>query len=260
MIDKTKLAKLLRDLEKLKAVKDGGALGGLLFDLANKLEGLKGEKGDTPLRGLDYWTDKDIKEIIDEAVRRVRALIPSPKDGKNGRDGNDGIRGRDGRDGVDGKDGESADIASVIREVEKALTPLLPKIEEIENKLPMLGKPIRDALEILPEDEKLKIEAIENLRKELDDLKKRPISVGGGGFNYGALDLHIIDDETPTGTPNGALTTFTINHAPSPVSSLKVYVDGQRKKLTTDYTFSGTTITFLSAPLTDSIITVEYRI
>lgn len=46
------------------------------------------------------------------------------------------------------------------------------------------GEDIRDALEALPEGEKLEINAIENLRKELDELKKKILhlmSVGGAG-------------------------------------------------------------------------------
>lgn len=142
------------------------------------------------------------------------------------------------------------------------------KIADMEAKIPKMPDEltpfqIADKLEsIKDESKKLEISAIKDLRKELDDLKKkwssRPI-FGGGGFSANAMNFHLVDDETPTGAVNGVNTIFTIANTPSPASSLKVYKDGQRMKLTTDYTFSGRTITFLSAPLTDSIISVDYR-
>lgn len=65
--------------------------------------------------------------------------------------------------------------------------------------------------------------------------------------------------EVPTGTPNGTLTDFTI--AQSPITgTLRVFVNGIRQKVTDDYTFTGTTITFVSAPLTGDKIQVDYKI
>ena len=81
-----------------------------------------------------------------------------------------------------------------------------------------------------------------------------------GGFNYNSMDFHIIDDETPTGTINGTNKAFTIKNPPNPVSSLKVYLNGQRMRITEDYTFSGATITFITAPPTTSILLVDYRV
>lgn len=155
----------------------------------------------------------------------------------------------------DGKDGKDADETKIVQEASKltieALKPLIPILDTPEQ--------VRDKLETLEGSDRLKIEAIDKLREELDELKKRKVVVGSG-FNYGAMDIHIVDDETPTGLVNGANTDFVLNHIPSPATSLKVFLDGQRMKLTTDYTFSGQTITFLTAPLTNSILTVDYRI
>ena len=122
---------------------------------------------------------------------------------------------------------------------------------------------VRDKLESIQEEEqKLAISAIAHLEEKLKDLEKKAgMSRGSvGGFNYGSLSLHIVDDETPVGTINGSNTTFTVNNPPSPVSSLKVYLNGQRMRITEDYTFSGSTITFLTAPPTTSILLVDYRI
>ncbi len=153
---------------------------------------------------------------------------------------------------------------------ETDLTDIYNRLVEIEGKIPTIpaeltAYQVRDKLESIDnESEKLKIEAIKDLRAELDELKKGLKSFGGrpifgGGFNYSAMDLHIVDDETPAGTVNDVNTDFTLAHVPNPASSLKVYVNGQRMRITTDYTFSGGTISFVTAPPTGSILLVDYR-
>lgn len=155
------------------------------------------------------------------------------------------------------KDGKNADEIKIVQDV-------LSQIKMPEYKETVLDDAyeIRNKLETLNDDERLRIEAIDNLREELDELKKKETVVkgGGGGFSKMAMDIHIIDDETPSETPNGVITDFTLSHIPSPATSLKVYKDGQRMKLTTDYTLSGTTVSFVSAPLTGSLITFDFRI
>jgi len=172
-------------------------------------------------------------------------------------------------------------IENAIKQLQKEvnavqkLIPTLPdyteRFAEIEGKIPepLEELPIeqqrtytRDLLEgIQEEEEKLSISAIAHLEERLDELFKKPSGViGGVGFNYGTMELHIIDDETPTGTVNGSNQAFTLNNAPNPTTSLKVYVNGSRMRVTEDYTFSGTTITFTVAPPTGSIILVDYRI
>ncbi len=60
--------------------------------------------------------------------------------------------------------------------------------------------------------------------------------------------------ETPTGTVNGSNTGFTISHAPIAANALIVFVNGLLQFPTTHYTLSGTTITFVTAPVTGSDI------
>jgi hypothetical protein len=191
---------------------------------------IKGDKGDKPVAGVDY---------------------PIPENG------NDYVL----------TEADKREIASKIK------IPIVEKViekTEVIKEQPIVTNEIKEvAIKDTPEQIKEKllevgiaIDDIEDLRKELDDLKKKWTSrpmFGGGGFNYSAMNLHIVDEETPTGDVNGVNTEFTLANTPSPVTSLKVYKDGQRQKLTTDYTYSGGTITFVSAPLIDSIITCEYR-
>lgn len=100
------------------------------------------------------------------------------------------------------------------------------------------------------------------LQAQIDEAIKRieatPRRVGGG-FSYIAMLQHIIDDETPSGLVNGVNTDFVLANTPNPATSLKVYVNGQRMKKTEDFTLSGKTITFLTAPPTGSIILCDYK-
>lgn len=67
-----------------------------------------------------------------------------------------------------------------------------------------------------------------------------------------------MDDQTPQGTIDGTNTTFTLASAPVPLLSLKLYKNGDLLQQNTDYTLSGTTITFANATVTpqpgDSIV------
>lgn len=69
------------------------------------------------------------------------------------------------------------------------------------------------------------------------------------------------DEEIPSGAVDGNNVTFTLAHTPSPAASLELYVNGaqQWQNAAGDYTLSSATITFLSAPLTGSIILAWYR-
>lgn len=153
------------------------------------------------------------------------------------------------------KDGKNADEEKIVKDV-------LAQIVMPEYKETVLDDAfeIRNKLETLNGEERLAISAINGLEEKLKEIDSKPLGKGGGGFSKMAMDIHIIDDETPPETPNGVITDFTLSHIPSPATSLKVYKDGQRMKLTTDYTLSGTTVSFISAPLTDSLITFDFRI
>lgn len=137
------------------------------------------------------------------------------------KNGIDGVNGTDGRDGIDGKDADEEAIKNKI-------------LEELEDEL-------------------------KALKKSIEELKTRKLG-GGGGFSYIAMKQHIIDNETPSGTVNGTNKAFTLAHIPNPTASLKVYVNGMRMKSGgEDFTLSGSTITFVTAPPATSIITCDYQ-
>lgn len=55
-------------------------------------------------------------------------------------------------------------------------------------------------------------------------------------------------------------TDFILAYTPKTSDKIYVYVDGLKKTLTTHYTVAGSTVTFLIAPDTDSIINILYEV
>lgn len=73
--------------------------------------------------------------------------------------------------------------------------------------------------------------------------------------------LGFVDSETPTGTVDGANSTFTLSGTPNPATSLLLYRNGILQKQGLDYQLSGNTITFLSVaiPQSGDILQACYR-
>ena len=143
-----------------------------------------------------------------------------------------------------------------------AIKPLIPKEVAFDEEISKAGDLIASTLEAQPEDKKLEIEAIKDLRKELDELRamKGRVLGGGGGFSRMAMEQYFIDDDTPAEVPNGVITDFTPTYS-FMASSLKVFNDGQRMKIgaTKDYTIVSGKVVYNTAPLADVIITFDYR-
>ena len=82
---------------------------------------------------------------------------------------------------------------------------------------------------------------------------------GGGVFPSFA------DNETPSGMVNGTNVTFTLAHTPNPSAGVQLYVSAPSESggilqiQGTDYTLSGTTITFSQPPANGAVITAFYR-
>lgn len=64
------------------------------------------------------------------------------------------------------------------------------------------------------------------------------------------------DSETPAGTIDGANKVFTLLRAPTPSSSLHLYLSGSR---TAAYALNGNTITMTSAPAMGATLLADYR-
>lgn len=107
---------------------------------------------------------------------------------------------------------------------------------------------VRDKLETIKEEkEKLKIEAISELRKELDELKARPVGRGGGTSAIGVAQAfkYIGKTEALVGAIDGANTTYSVSSNIWWVACL--VVNGEVVAQLPNYTISGRTITFSTA-------------
>lgn len=155
-----------------------------------------------------------------------------------------------------GEDGKDADEEEIIERVKEQI--VIPEIQDLAESIPQLGEPIRDALELLQDDDRLDASAIKGLKQLIEELTPQRMG-GGGGFSKIAMDFHFVDEEDLTGTKNGVNKVFTVNGVVSPANSLKVYKNGQRLRLTTDYTFAGNTITLVTAPESDELLYADYR-
>ena len=240
-----KLTKRETDIIKL-AEKEGNDADLMLLDRINEIIDIAEQKINE--------ARQEVNQVVSEIKQAVDNIEPPKGDtgdkgdkgdrgekgergkyGKTGKSGKNGKDGKNGRDGIDGKDGMDGADGS----------PDTPQM-------------IRDKLEFLTGGDRLDAKSIKGLEDFVKGLKLG--GVVGGGFNYASVDNHWVDDETPGGTINGANKAFTLNFPPSPATSLHVFVNGSRMRITEDYTLSGQTITFVTAPPKTSIILVDYRI
>lgn len=107
----------------------------------------------------------------------------------------------------------------------------------------VIGENVRNSLEALPEGEKLAIEAIEGLRKELDELKKvRTNGLSGGG---GIVGRDIVTKYDLSPYLDGVTKTFNIPGTWAIISVSTSSFPGVLRP-TIDYTNTDSTITFTS--------------
>lgn len=162
---------------------------------------------------------------------KVTAAIASIKNGENGKDG------RDGRDGIDGLSPDPEAIAKAAANLIK-----LP-----EYRAPIMDGPeeIRDKLDLLEDTEQTK--AIVDLRKDVEELKRRPIGRGGGTSAMGVAQAfkYIAHTEEPTGAIDGANTTYTVKNTIWWIAGFTL--NGEQIAELPNFTYSGKTITFATA-------------
>ena len=152
------------------------------------------------------------------------------------------------RDGIDGKD---ADEESIIGNVLSQIK--LPEIPSIIEDLPKMGEPIRDALELLKEDERLDVSAIKGIKKLIKELT--PDGKLGGGT--GGLRPSPSGVETPAGTLNGTNKAFTVTFTPQFIT-----LNGQALYSGNGYTLTSAsgvlTVTLDAAPASGELLRSHY--
>jgi hypothetical protein len=72
------------------------------------------------------------------------------------------------------------------------------------------------------------------------------------------LDDGLYEEEVPTGLVNGVNTVFTLSSAPHSAKSVSIYLNGLLQRQSTDYSVSGTTVTFVTAPATAQRVLAKY--
>lgn len=76
---------------------------------------------------------------------------------------------------------------------------------------------------------------------------------------YTATSVEFYDDFTP---PADSQTIFTLSNLPTDVLQTRMFINGQKQKLNTDYIIAGTTLTFISTDYTirtSDLVEVYYQ-
>lgn len=183
-------------------------------------EGKKGDKGDKGDTGADGIAGMDGKNGRDGR---------DGFDGKMGLNGRDGLNGKNGTDGKNGKDGSSDTAIQIVKKLEKQNVQFWDEIKErrlrtVEHQVSFL------------------INKLSNLQEQVN-------RTASGGSSTFARDQFL---------GNGSTTAFTMSHAPV-ANSESVYFNGNRQISGSDYTASGTTLTFLLiTPQNGDVIEAQY--
>lgn len=186
----------------------------------------------THVRGL---SEDDFKKLKSQMFSEV-GMLSSKLDKQQKQIDQKMAQLRDGLDGISPDPDEIAQKAAALFKLPEYRAPVMDG-----------GTEIRDKLELLQGKERLKIEAIESLREELDELKARPVGRGGGTSAMGVAQAfkYILKTEQPTGDIDGANLTYTLTQPIFAILSMSI--NGETIAQLPNYTIKGKTFTFSSA-------------
>jgi gas vesicle protein len=216
--------KNLKDLEKMsKTLND--ATEKLKGDNSTELKNLK-QQITSELQNTVLKTNTELQRKIEEVDRKLMEV----------------------------RNGEDADEERVIQVVLDKLPEVLiiPTIDDLKNDVPMLAENIRDALELLQEEERLDASAIKGLK----DYIKEHAPKGGGMM--GGLRPANTGIETPSGDINGSNKVYTVNWPPEFIT-----LNGQAIYADAGYTLGSSggslTITLDFAPQSGDVLRSHYK-
>lgn len=206
----------LKKLKKLNEEKNQEGVLGNIFDGIMVMKGDKGDQGDRPIKGVDYFTEKEINTMVEFIQSKV-------KDGPRGPQGIQGIQGKDGKDGKTPFKGidywtpedHAKILADVLRQIPKPKDGISPDvndlIEKVKGSMPAVNY----------KDEVGKILATPGFRMLLH----------GGGLSSVAHDstltgngtagspLSVVSSGVSPLTTKGDLYTYTTTNARQPVGA-----------------------------------------
>ena len=199
------------------------------LEVAKTISKQKGEKGDdgyTPIKGKDYYTPEEIKEIKKEVTPIKGKDYFDGKDGKKGRDGKDGTRGlrglpgKDGKDGRNGKDGKDGRDGS-----------------------PDTPYEIRDKLSSLRGNERLDAKHIKNLEKQID-LRVTTFGGNSGGGSSTEVDpVYTADKPSIVFSYNGDV---ALEYTGDNITKITKNIDGVITETDLAYEYTGGLLTKLT--------------
>lgn len=192
--------------------------------MLSQLQVLKGEKGDTgekgytPIKGVDYFTDNEIESII----RYIQSFV------KDGVDGIQGPKGDRGRDGVDGKTPDTNKIVKeVMSKVRNGKDGVSPNVKEVAKEAVAL-------INTNPDQEFVTL-------KQLTEFLRRGGFRGGAGTTTSTTGAFTTVTVTPT--PDDTTLVYTASSAITAVNvNGSIYIDGTSAMGGT-ISISGVTIT-----------------
>lgn len=134
---------------------------------------------------------QETMDYCDTEISRMNRLVQQKLDSvKNGRDGKDAD--------------EVAVVSRASKMAQEAIKPLV-STERIAKEISYMGEPVRNALERLPDGQKLDIEAVEELPEKLKELKELVKKNGNNYYGGGA------SSGSGTTTPGGSDTQVQFN-------------------------------------------------
>lgn len=232
-------------LEKLKSLQDpeyATKLG--LQEMVGVFKNMKGDKGDTPRKGLDYFTPEELASFnayIDKSIKEI-----TPVKGIHYKDGIDGKTPIKGVDYTDGKNGETpikgthyfteSDKSAIIKETLKNIKVkdgVSPKVEDI---VPAVLAAMQGSIELKHVKGAPSIEDVAGLIAFL----KRGGFRGGGSSSGSTGSLTPL---TPTGLVNSSNTVYGVASQPK-----SVVADGATFFQGAGYTYSAPNITMDNPP------------
>jgi hypothetical protein len=189
----------------------------------SKQKGEKGDDGYTPIKGKDYYTPEEIKEIKKEVTPIKGKDYFDGKDGKDGKDGIRGLRGLPGKDGKDGKSGRDG--------------------KDGKDGSPDTPYEIRDKLSSLKGNERLDAKAIKNLEKQIG-LKITSLGGSSGGGSSTEVDpVYTADKSNIVFSYNGDV---ALEYTGDDITKITKNVDGTITETDLAYEYTGGLLTKLT--------------
>jgi hypothetical protein len=204
--------------------------------VSQTVKGEKGDKGDSPIKGIDYFTPSEIQEIITHVIKEA-----TPIKGKHYFDGAKGEKGEPGVSNIPGAKGEKGEKGKDGRNItpKEARMILEDLLKEVDLEQFATHKSVKDQFK------EYGLSTSKSLEKRLNALQDAVMrNYGGHGGKSVASAPKIYDLSSQL---NGVLKSFTI-----PANLVITGVYGSSAPFTfapiTDYTGSGTTtLTFTAS-------------